>query len=214
LKKSYDYDTKYNVRINGPISSGRLFILACKKQTQIMPNNPNSWWNYGVSLEKLGKYDEAIDSYLQAIKQTPENSIIWRYLAEAYEKSGDEANSIDALKKSIKFLEKLNDYKELKNQGILISEILKRSQFKELSNLFYSTLINQYKHFKQQLSDKELNREQRIRKRSLWQLMGEAYFQFGERFESLQAFKKALIIHFEDLKDLYYTFSYLENLKK
>lgn len=200
----YSYKTKEKVRTNGPINSGRQFILACKKQTQNMPNNPNSWWNYGVSLEKLGKFNEAIGSYLQAIKQTPENSIIWRYLAEAYEKRGDEANSIDALKKTIKSLEKLDYYEELKNQGILISEILKRSQFKELSDLFYSTLLQQYKHFEQLLSDKELNRDQRISQRHLWELLGETYYHLDRRNESLQAFGRALNIHFGDVKDLYY----------
>ena len=42
---------------DGPVSSGRHFILACKKATQYLPNDPNSWWNYGVSLELAGKLE-------------------------------------------------------------------------------------------------------------------------------------------------------------
>ncbi len=85
----YSYKIEKTVRINGPISSGRQFILACKKQTQNMPNNPNSWWNYGKSLELAGKFNQAIDSYLQAINQTPENSKIRNLLAEVHIKKGE-----------------------------------------------------------------------------------------------------------------------------
>ncbi len=79
----------------GAVSSGRHFILASKRATEILLDDPNSWWNYGKSLELMNKYPLAIEAYLEAKNLTPNNPIIWRLLSKVYLKN----NQIEESKK-------------------------------------------------------------------------------------------------------------------
>ena len=94
-------EIKIKVMKNGPISSGRDFLRACKKATQLIPQDPNCWWNYGVALELLGRIDQAIEAYKIANDLTPDNSKIWQILGNVYLKNGNKEKSIYSFGKAI-----------------------------------------------------------------------------------------------------------------
>ncbi len=50
----------------------------------IKKKNPIAWYNRGLSLFKLKRFNEAIDSFRMALKYNQKFSIVWAYLGEAY----------------------------------------------------------------------------------------------------------------------------------
>ncbi|MBD3214208.1 MAG: hypothetical protein GF311_16480 [Candidatus Lokiarchaeota archaeon] len=75
----------------GAQSSGRHFILAAKKATELIPDDPNNWWNYGTALELYGKKEQAKEMYKKAAELTPNNYVIRKILGEQFKglKEGD-----------------------------------------------------------------------------------------------------------------------------
>jgi len=53
-----------------------------------MPNNPNSWWNYGKSLELAERFNQAIEAFEKAKLLTPNNPKIRNFLVEVHIKKG------------------------------------------------------------------------------------------------------------------------------
>ena len=44
---------------------------------QINPDDVPAWYNKGIALDNLGKYDEAIKAYDEAIKLDPNDAVAW-----------------------------------------------------------------------------------------------------------------------------------------
>ena len=178
------YDIKEKVRLNGPISSGRLFILACKRQTQMMPDDPNSWWNYGISLELMNKYPLAIEAYLKAKRLTPNNPIIWRLLSKVYLKNNQIEESKQYLSKSFENLNQINNFKKIEEERKLLEEILYKLNDNDLLEKFYKKLIDHYLLLESDLSE--------YQRREIWQLLAVLYYKIRDIESSIQAFKKSI----------------------
>ena len=171
---------------DGPVSSGRHFILACKKATQYLPNDPNSWWNYGVSLELAGKLEEAINMYEKSKELTPMNPIIHRILGEKYLKTSQDSEVFDSVKNSIKYLADIKEMKKLdKEIIILLNLITETKEFRELYNLLYENLIDIYKNLEIFTPNSKIE---------IWRKIGSAYHKIGKEQEALEAFKKCIVI--------------------
>jgi tetratricopeptide (TPR) repeat protein len=56
--------------------------------------------NLGGVLYRLGNYGESISAYRRGLARSSENVSAWLYLAEAYEKTGDNVNTLYALEKA------------------------------------------------------------------------------------------------------------------
>lgn len=95
-----EIDTISHAHRIGALSSGRHFILASKKATEVLSDDPNSWWNYGISLELMQKYPLAIEAYLRAKGITPYNPNILRLLSKVYLKNNQLEESKQYLRKS------------------------------------------------------------------------------------------------------------------
>ena len=63
--------------------------------TAMEPDNFNAYYGRGQSLIKLERYDDAIESFSQAVKLRPDNEIAVFNLAYAYQKAGKYQDAID-----------------------------------------------------------------------------------------------------------------------
>ncbi|MHA1479314.1 MAG: leucine-rich repeat domain-containing protein, partial [Promethearchaeota archaeon] len=128
----YRYKTYRKVEENGPISSGRHLLKGCKKATELLPQDPNNWWNYGVSLELAGKLNQAFESYKQATRLTPNNPKIWQILGSAYLRN----NYKEEAHKSFE-----NAISNIKNLDYSIMDYYEKEKFKNNTTNLYETLL-------------------------------------------------------------------------
>jgi len=56
--------------------------------------------NLGAVLYRIGEYPESIAVYRRALSLDPENASAWIYLAEAYQKTGDNVGALQAIEKA------------------------------------------------------------------------------------------------------------------
>jgi tetratricopeptide (TPR) repeat protein len=74
---------------------------------------------------KQGKYDAAIDRYIDATKAQPSYAAPWQLMGEAYEKKGDLDESIKSYQKYLKLYPHAPDRKKLEDH---IAELQKKEQ--------------------------------------------------------------------------------------
>jgi len=142
-----DYEIEKKVMKDGPISSGREFLRACEKATQLIPQDPNCWWNYGVALELLGRTEKAVEAYKIATQLTPDNPKIWQILGNFYIKNGRKEKSFQAFGKAISNIIYLDysmmDYYEKKNFEKNITQLYKtllKAKFEDLIKPFNESI--------------------------------------------------------------------------
>lgn len=151
-----NWEIRSKVRENGPICSGRHYIQACKKATQLLAEDPNSWWNYGVALEISGKLEQAIESYKKAKKLTPTNPKIWQILGNAYLKNANKELAFKAFEKAITIYKILDfedmDYYQKKDFRENLKQLYKILSEEKLDNLIQK--LNKFIHNK--IPDEEI----------------------------------------------------------
>lgn len=171
-------DLLRRVQMKGAIGSGRNFILACKKATELIPEDPNNWWNYGVSLERQGKLIQAIEQYSKAVELTPTNPSIWRILGSVYSKLGHTLETSNCIKNAISNLKNFDKtdksfFKTHVEDEIKAIEdiLLKIPNKEEIQNLLYDSLIPIYTDLKD------------------WNKLAWASFKIGKIDDSIKSFK-------------------------
>ncbi|MHA1376015.1 MAG: tetratricopeptide repeat protein [Promethearchaeota archaeon] len=177
----------------GAIASGRHFILACKKATELIPDDPNNWWNYGVSLELQGRLDDAIKMYSKAAEFTPTNPTIWRILGSAHSKLGHNFEAKECLKKAISYLKNFDmsdNYYYIANiekeitaiEGILT----KITNNEEIHDRLYASIIPIYTEFNK------------------WNKVGWAFFKLGKIDDAINSFRNSIneIFDYEFIKPI------------
>ncbi|MFW9897517.1 MAG: tetratricopeptide repeat protein, partial [Candidatus Thorarchaeota archaeon] len=202
-----EFNEKLNstLHLDGPVSSGRHFNLACKKATQYLPNDPNSWWNYGVSLELINKFQEAIEAYSKAKNLTPNHPIIWGLLGNVYFKDRKVEESKSCLRKSYENLYRLESFNEVEKERqklILISNKLNDQKFLDD---FYNNLIRFY-------CSLELELKGHL-KRKIWLPLAELYYNSNNIVSSKEVFKKEItyILNKIDLESNYWYYLFQNN---
>ena len=74
-----------------------MLLQTTAKRLHLKPDNVDAWQGLGVSYGVLGKYDDAIAAYREAIKLYPNLPDVWFWLGEAYAETGKQTEALDAL---------------------------------------------------------------------------------------------------------------------
>ena len=109
---------------SGPIGSGRKFVMECKRTTELLPEDPENWWNYGVSLRLARRIDQAIEAFKKAAELTPSNPRIWRILGETYLVNNETSKSMDVFKTAVENIENTMDTFTLKKEKSVYENII------------------------------------------------------------------------------------------
>lgn len=75
---------------------------------------------------KQGKYDAAIDRFIDATHAMPTYAMPWQLLAEAYEKKGDFENSIKSYQKFLKLYPSAPDHKKIEDHIVELQKKLEK----------------------------------------------------------------------------------------
>jgi Flp pilus assembly protein TadD len=73
-----------------------------EKATRLAPRNPQAWFNLGVALTKMKRYDEAVKSYSAAIKLNPGNSSFYLQRGIAALMQGNTSQSCNDFRMAVK----------------------------------------------------------------------------------------------------------------
>ena len=60
------------------------------------PDFADGYFNKGLALENLGRYDEAIAAFEETIYRVPELAEAWHHKGIAYEKLGKDAEAVES----------------------------------------------------------------------------------------------------------------------
>lgn len=84
-------------------------IKIYKKLFALKPDHFFAWKNYGLSLRYLGRYDEALEAFEEALKISPNNSEILYNIAAIYALMHNKPQMLEYLSYAIKFDSNLKD---------------------------------------------------------------------------------------------------------
>jgi glycosyltransferase involved in cell wall biosynthesis len=85
-------------------------ITIFEKVTQIAPDYPQGYFNYGAALKTAGLYDQAIAAYQQAIALDPHYAFAYQNLGVVLMKTGHISESIQSFKMAIHLHEQQNNH--------------------------------------------------------------------------------------------------------
>jgi tetratricopeptide (TPR) repeat protein len=72
LNKTTEADAAYT-------KANELSLQAFDKAIELDPKNSSAWYNKGVALGELGKYDEAVQAFGKVIELDPQIAEAWGY---------------------------------------------------------------------------------------------------------------------------------------
>ncbi len=98
--------------------------MECKRTTELLPEDPENWWNYGVSLRLARRIDQAIEAFKKAAELTPSNPRIWRILGETYLVNNETSKSMDVFKTAVENIENTMDTFTLKKEKSVYENII------------------------------------------------------------------------------------------
>jgi tetratricopeptide (TPR) repeat protein len=110
-------------------------ITLNKYMMQLTPESPSLYTNLGFAYGRLGRYDEEIEAYKQAIKSAPYMFELRFNLGCAYESMGRWDEAIEAYKQAIEI--KPSNFKTYNNLGAIYG---KAGQWNEAAQMFHQTL--------------------------------------------------------------------------
>jgi type III secretion system low calcium response chaperone LcrH/SycD len=88
------------------------------------PHNHDYWLGLGMSTQKTGDYEGAIDAYEMAAYYDINNPVPYFYLAKCFFAVHEHENSLHALDLAIEYAEESDQYEDLKRQAIKAKKLL------------------------------------------------------------------------------------------
>ena len=83
------------------LSQPQAALSAADNAVRIGPDFAAAWFQKGTALLDVDRTDEAVDSFRRALDLGHPAAIVWRSMGHAFQYSGDTANSIECLEKSL-----------------------------------------------------------------------------------------------------------------
>ena len=77
-------------------------LAHCKGWTEAEPRNADSWFCLGYAYGNLGRYDDAIAAYHEALRINPEDANAWNNLGIAYRKLGRPDDAVAAYREALR----------------------------------------------------------------------------------------------------------------
>jgi tetratricopeptide (TPR) repeat protein len=97
---------------------------------EFKPDLHEAWYNRGISLGNLGRYEEAISSYDKAVEFKPDLHEAWYNKACSYSLQGNIEQAIENLKTAISL--NLDKYREMAKTDSDFDAIREDERFQEL----------------------------------------------------------------------------------
>jgi Flp pilus assembly protein TadD len=73
-----------------------------KRWTEAQPGEPAAWYSLGVAYFELGRYQEAVEAYKEALRLKPDDAAAWNNLGNAYSDLGRYQEAIQAYKEALR----------------------------------------------------------------------------------------------------------------
>jgi tetratricopeptide (TPR) repeat protein len=138
-----------------------------KRWTRAEPGESLAWYALGIAYRKLGRYQEAVDAYKEALRLKPDDAAAWYSLGNAYWDQGRYQEAIQAYKEALRL--KPDDAAAWYNLGNAYSDQGR-----------YQEAIQAYKEALRLEPDDA----------AAWNNLGVAYWALGNRSEALKAVKE------------------------
>jgi len=178
---------------------------AFENATKSKPDYADAWFNKGVVLHKLKRYDDTVKAYTETIRLAPNFvATVWRYKGDALREMG---NYQEALKAYGEYLTtRPKDPEVLYNKGVVLSNLNRAGEAAEAYNEAGKIYINRAESYPQ---EKKEEREENYKKAlnafenatkskpdyaDAWHNKGNALFNLGRYEEALEAYNEALKI--------------------
>ncbi|MEH2167780.1 MAG: tetratricopeptide repeat protein [Nostoc sp.] len=78
-----------------------VYLFICDQALKINSDDYYAWKSRGITLEKLGRYEEAIASYDQALKIKPDDYEVWNDRGNALSNLGRNEEAIASFDKAL-----------------------------------------------------------------------------------------------------------------
>ncbi|MBU7029400.1 MAG: tetratricopeptide repeat protein [Theionarchaea archaeon] len=127
-----------------------IYVYMAKSTTELK-ESAKSYLSIGLSFEKKGDFDEAIESYEEAIKLNPKNEQAWVYKGIALDNVGRYEEALDCFERAIEL--NPNDGLALDYKGV---ELAALGRYEE-ALVFFDKIIERYPEYGGALVNKGLN---------------------------------------------------------
>jgi tetratricopeptide (TPR) repeat protein len=185
-----------------------------KRWTRAEPGESLAWYALGIAYGELGRYQEALDAYKEALRLKPDYAEAWNNLGNAYSDLGRYQEAIQAYKEALRLKP---DYAEAWNNLAVAYRDQGRYQeaiqaYKEALRLkpdlaeAWNTLGNAHRDQGRYQEAVDAYKEALRLKPDLaaaWNNLGVAYRDQGRYQEAIQAYKEALRLKPDDAKAWY-----------
>ena len=150
-------------------------LAHCKEWTKAEPENFLSWFELGFANSELGRYDNAIVAYREALRINSEYANAWYNLGNAYRNINRYDDAIDAYREALRI--KPEDAEAWYNLGIAYGNLSR-----------YDDAVAAYREALR------INSEYA----SAWNNLGNTYGDLGRHDDAIDAYREALRINPED----------------
>ena len=140
-----------------------------KRWTRAEPGESLAWYALGIAYRKLGRYQEAVDAYKEALRLKPDDAEAWNSLGNAYSDQGRYQEAVDAYKEALRLKPDLPGV--WYNLGLAYS-----------AQGRYQDSLTAYKEAIRLKPDFA----------GAWTSLGVAYYELGRYQEAVDAYKEAL----------------------
>ncbi len=79
----------------------RMEIAGLEQLSRVRPEDPGPHYNLGIALQGLGRTEEAIGHYREALRLAPEDARVHSHLATALHATGDREGALDHLRRAV-----------------------------------------------------------------------------------------------------------------
>jgi tetratricopeptide (TPR) repeat protein len=207
-----EINTEKSQQIIGLINVGKFEeVGAILEQTVVEPDNDVAWYNQGVSLYNLGKYEEAIASYERAIELKPDDDAAWYNRGVSLYNLCRYEEAIASYERAIEL--KSDDDAAWYNRGIslynlgryeeAIASFERAIEFKPDNDAaWYNQGVSLYNLGKYEGSIASFERaiEFKPDKYEAWNSRGMSLYNLGSYEEAIASFERAMELNSDDLQ--------------